>query len=98
MNYLQRLSPSAQGSIDSKEEKSNESLPRIVDTRKQFDSSISPGNLRLQQKNRSQQMKQGQSKSVLAGKRHSAVEPRNKDIREVVKIPAPENDRNKFIV
>ena len=48
MNYLQRLSPTAQGSIDSKEEKSNESLPRIVDTRKQFDSSISPGNLRLQ--------------------------------------------------
>ena len=83
LNYIRSLSPSVHGSFDSREEKSNESLPRIVDTRKQFDNSLSPPKAR-------------NNFSKTSNKKPTKSD--QKRAKRATKIKIPEDDRNKFIV
>ena len=82
MNYIRTLSPSVQGSVES-QEKSNESLPRIVDTRKQYDSSLSPANARHNHSKSSDK---------------KATKSDRKRAKKATKIKIPEHDRNEFVV
>ena len=83
LNYIRSLSPSVHGSYDSREERSNESLPRIVDPRKEFDNSLSPP------KARNNFSKTSNKKPTKSDKKRA---------RRATKIKIPEDDRNKFIV
>ena len=83
LNYIRSLSPSVHGSIDSREEKSNESLPRIVDPRKQFDNSLSPPKAR-------------NNFSKTSNKKPTKSD--QKRAKRATKIKIPTDDRNKFIV